>query len=145
MISEASCYLNGLKVACSTSGDFKTWASTGFAILGNNANVGALELKFSGEIGSSIVEMEYTREDQWDKTCDVELLKNGKAIDSVPTNQGDSRNDRTKSKTQIVTGDTLTLREGGDGSICGVHIYSIKIQCNGKIILFARLLFIRYL
>ena len=137
MISEANCYLNGLKVACSTSSsrDFQTWASTGFAIFGNNENVGALELKFDGEIGSSTVEIEYTREDQWDKSCDVELLKNGKVIDSVPDNQGDSRNDRTKSSTPIVTGDTLTLREGGDGSICGVHIYEIKIHCNGKIIL----------
>ena len=136
MISEANCYLNGLKRACSFSPtrDFKTISSTGFGILGNNENVGALELKFNGEIGSSIVEIDYTREDAWDKTCDVELLKNGKVIDSVPNNQGSSRNDRTKSKVHIVTGDNLILREGADGSTCGVHIYGIKVHCNGKLI-----------
>ena len=144
MISEANCYMNGVKVACATNGDFKTsvnWAhmpSTGFAVLGANENVGALEMKFSGEVGSSMVEIEYTREDQWDKNCAVELLKNGIVIDSVPNNQGASKHDRTKTMTQIINGDTLTLREGGDGSICGVHIYEIKIHCNGKIILNAK-------
>lgn len=141
MISEANCYMNGVKVACATNGDFKTsvnWAhmpSTGFAVLGANENVGALEMKFSGEVGSSMVEIEYTREDQWDKNCAVELLKNGIVIDSVPNNQGASKHDRTKTITQIINGDILTLREGGDGSICGVHIYKLNIYCNGITIL----------
>ena len=132
MISEAYCLLNGEKVECVRNGDFLTWTSThGFSILGDNANVGAFELKFNGRIGTSTVEIEYTREDQWDATCNVELLKNGKVIASVPDNQGDSKNDRTKSITQVADGDVLTLREGGDGSTCGVHIYGLKISCKG--------------
>ena len=131
MISEANCLLNGAKVECVRNGDFLTWASAGFAILGNNANVGELELKFSGRIGITRVEMEYTREDQWDQTCNVELLKNGNIIDRVPDNQGDSKNDRRKSITAVRSGDVLTLREGGDGSICGVHIYGLKVSCDG--------------
>ena len=46
MISEANCLMNGIKVACATNGDFKTsdefqyMSSSGFSILGANANVG---------------------------------------------------------------------------------------------------------
>ena len=58
-------------------------------------------------------------------------MKNGIAIASVPDNQGDSKGDRTKSIAMVSDGDILTLREGGDGSVCGVHIYGLKIVCNG--------------
>ena len=133
MITEANCLLNGLKVPCITSGDFTAgWPSAGFEIHGNNVNIGEFEMKFGGKIGPSAVEIEFTRENEWDANCDVELLKNGIVIASVPDNEGDSKGSRTKSITMVSDGDILTLREGGDGSVCGVHIYGLKIGCNGK-------------
>ena len=125
--------LNGLKVPCITNGDFSAGkTSAGFEIHGNMANIGEFEIKFGGKIGPSAVEIEFTRENEWDANCDVELLKNGIFIASVPDNEGDSKGSRTKSMAMVSDGDILTLREGGDGSICGVHIYGLKIGCNGK-------------
>ena len=133
MITEANCLLNGVKVPCVRNGDlYVGWPSAGFEVHGDQANIGEFELKFGGKIGSPIVEIEFTREDQWDANCDVELLKNGIVIESVPDNQGDSKGDRTKSITMVSDGDVLTLREGGDGTVCGVHIYGLKTRCNSK-------------
>ena len=133
MITEANCLLNGLKVPCIGNGDFNAgMTSAGFQIHGSGANIGEFELKLGGKIGPTAVEIEFTREDQWDANCDVELLKNRIVIARVPDNEGDSKGSRTKSMTMVSDGDILTLREGGDGSVCGVHIYGLKIGCNGK-------------
>ena len=78
MITEANCLLNGLKVPCIGNGDLNAgMTSAGFQIHGRGANIGEFELKLGGKIGPTAVEIEFTREDQWDANCDVELLKNG--------------------------------------------------------------------
>ena len=129
MITESNCLLNGVEGPCNVNG-IDTMPSEGVEIHGAYYNVGEFQLKFGGNIGSSKVEIEYTREDAWNAKCDVELLKNGVVIDSVPENQGDSKGDRTKSTVMVSDGDVLTLREGADRTICGVHIYGIKTECG---------------
>ena len=76
------------------------------------------------------VSVEYTREDAWNPNCQVDLLKNGAVISSVPSGEGDSKNDRTKTETTVKSGDILSVREGADGSVCGVHLYKIETGCG---------------
>ena len=131
IVTEAYCMLDGAKVNCLGTKHLDKMPSEGFEIHGAGSRVGAFELKFGGIIGSANVEIEFTRENAWDPTCPVELLKNGIIIESVPDNQGDSNGDRTQTIATVFDDDVLTLREGADGSVCGVHIYGLKIVCNG--------------
>ena len=126
-ISEVHCVLDLVRGPCSR---FDTMPSDGIEIHGPYKKVGALELVFAN---SATVEVEYAREDAWNKNCDVELLKNDEVIGSVVKGEGDSKKDRTTTRTRVNSGESLILREGADATICGVHIYSVKIiSCSGK-------------
>jgi len=127
LISETYCVLDGTKKS-GCSGLTSDQSSEGIEIHGGWSSIGSLDVKFATS-ETLTVSVEYTREDTWNKNCPVDLLKNGEVISSVPAGEGDSKNDRTKTETTIQNGDVLSVREGVDGSICGVHLYKIEIPC----------------
>ena len=116
-------------MSCSSDGPIDHSPSDGFEVHGPYSDVGAMEIKFAI---NAMISVDYTRLhcSLCDSSCPVELLKNGVVVGRVPNGENDLQNGRTRTRIVVKEGDTLTFREGADGSTCGVHLYRIEISCG---------------
>ena len=130
-VASAECRLNFESSPCSNLDQDQ--ASSGWEAHGGGHSVGSIRVVYKS---AAITTWEFTRETAWSSTCGVHLLHNDVLAGTVPSGVGDGTGNKMTVDVTVQAGDRVELFEGlkdvtgeADNSVCGFHVYSIKICC----------------